>query len=195
MMKNKNSFIIFVIFELIGIVSAINNIQEKNWTDFWFSILLIVTLLVPYVIVFLTTRKEIHLPKRFIEFSLIFIFMALYLGELKNYYQIILWWDILLHFLSGIYVVLIALKISDNIITKEKRERISNRRYKILILLFAFSFSITFGTLWEIFEFLGDHFFNTNMVKGGLDDTATDLIAHIISGLITAIVMYFKINT
>ena len=172
----------------------ITNIQEKKLTGFWFSILFIVTLLVPYIIVILTERKEIHLPKRFAEFSLIFIFMAQYLGELKNYYQKILWWDILLHFLSGIYVVFIALKISENIITKEKRVPVSNRRYKILVIIFSFSFSITFGTLWEIFEYIGDVLFKTNMIKGGLNDTATDLIAHVVSALLASILLIKKFD-
>lgn len=188
--KNKASFILLIIFELIGIISALNNIQEKNWTDFGFSILLIVTLLVPYIILILTKRKEIHLPKRFVEFSLIFIFMAQYLGELRNYYQRILWWDILLHFLFSIYAVVIPLNMIKGIITKDRES--SYRRYKIILLLLSFGFSIALGTLWEIFEYLGDFFFKTNMIKGGLNDTTTDLIAHVVSALLTSIIIYFK---
>jgi uncharacterized membrane protein YjdF len=118
--------------------------------------------------------------------------MSQYLGELRNYYQGIWWWDILLHFLSGTYVVLIALRISKNIISQEKN--ISNKRFKIFILLFAFCFSLAFGTLWEIFEYLGDLLFNTHMVKGGLEDTATDLIAHVLSALLTSIFIYLRKN-
>jgi hypothetical protein len=61
------------------------------------------------------------------------------------------------------------------------------------VALFAFTFAVTVGTLWEIFEFAADQIFGSNMQKpmlhdpSGLTDTMWDLIvdaagAAVISG-------------
>jgi len=58
------------------------------------------------------------------------------------------------------------------------------------ISLFAFSFSVTIGTLWEIFEFAMDQLFGLNMQKAmlsdssGLTDTMWDMIVNAIGALI-----------
>jgi len=73
------------------------------------------------------------------------------------------WWDLFLHGIFGGYGVIIAMHLIQEVIQKEKK--VSTKRFATFSLIFAFCFSITLGTLWEIFEFLGDYFFNANMVK------------------------------
>jgi hypothetical protein len=43
-----------------------------------------------------------------------------------------------------------------------------------------------------MYEFSGDYLFGTEMVKGGLDDTATDLLIMIAAATATSIYYYFK---
>lgn len=43
-----------------------------------------------------------------------------------------------------------------------------------------------------MFEFVGDYLFKTSMVKGGLEDTSTDLLVKIIAAFITSIIYYFR---
>ena len=45
------------------------------------------------------------------------------------------------------------------------------------VAFFAFSFAVTGGTLWEIFEFAVDEILGQSMQRGGLSDTMWDLIA------------------
>jgi hypothetical protein len=58
------------------------------------------------------------------------------------------------------------------------------------ISLFAFSFAVTIGTLWEVFEFSMDQFFGLNMQKAmrddssGLTDTIWDMIVNAIGAFI-----------
>ncbi|WP_192875367.1 hypothetical protein [Clostridium taeniosporum] len=59
-------------------------------------------------------------------------------------------------------------------------------------MIFAFNFSITLGTLWEMVEFLGDYLFKLNMVNGGLEDTASDLLIKILFAFITSIICYYN---
>jgi len=58
--------------------------------------------------------------------------------------------------------------------------------------IFAFSFSVALGTIWEAFEFSGDFLFKTGMVKGGLEDTSTDILINIAASLITSAYYYLK---
>jgi len=57
-----------------------------------------------------------------------------------------------------------------------KEVEITKKRFTVFLVIFAFSFTIALGTLWELFEFSGDYLFGKDMIKGGLEDTATDLL-------------------
>ena len=60
--------------------------------------------------------------------------------------------------------------------------------------MFAFCFGVAAGAVWEIFEFVVDQLFNTNMQKNGLVDTMWDLIVDSIGALITSLVGYYYIK-
>jgi hypothetical protein len=124
------------------------------------------------------------------ETTLTFVILAQYLGEIKKFYQIFWWWDLLLHAIFGSYALIIALYLIKGIIRKEQGT--SDQRFTLFIIIFAFSFSITLGTLWEMFEFIGDYLFKAGMVKGGIEDTSTDLLINIMAAFITAIICYLS---
>lgn len=194
-MNNKNNRLVIgiaLLFEITLIVTAILSIVSRQWKNLWLSLLAVVCLIIPFILTRIANIKKIRLPYNFQLMTLIFIFLAQYLGEIKNFYGIFWWWDILLHATSGSYVVIIALYSMEGVITKE--EGITNQRFDFFTAIFAFSISITLGTLWEMFEFIGDYLFKTNMVKGGLEDTSTDLIVKILAAFITSIIYYYKNN-
>ncbi len=43
-----------------------------------------------------------------------------------------------------------------------------------------------------MFEFTGDYLFESSMVKGGLEDTSTDLIIKIVVSFITSMICYYR---
>lgn len=114
----------------------------------------------------------------------------MYLGESLGFYSKFWWWDLFLHGIFGIYGVIVALSIMEGIITKKKE--VSKNRFNKLTAILAFNFTITLSTLWEMFEFLSDYFFNTSMADGGLEDTATDLLIKILFAIITSIIYYYR---
>ena len=138
----------------------------------------------------LSNKKKIVLPSSFEFISLLFILLSLYFGEINKFYTIFWWWDLFLHGMFGSYAVIIALHLVQGIIIKEKNT--TEQRFTIFTLIFAFSFSITLGTLWEMVEFLADYFFKTDMANGGLEDTATDLLIKIFCAFITLIICYHR---
>ena len=192
-MHNRNrklSVGIAMLFETILIVTAFLNIATRQWKNLPLTLLTMVCLILPFIITHIAIRKKIMLPSGFQFITLVFIFLAQYLGEIKKFYHIFWWWDLFLHAIFGSYMVIIALYSIKGIARKEQDT--TERRFTLFVIIFAFSFTIALGTLWEIFEFVGDYLLKTNMVKGGFEDTLTDLLAKATAAFITSIVCYFR---
>lgn len=192
-MRNQNSKLsvgIAVLFEIILIVTAIISIVTGQWKNLTLTLLAIVCLTLPFLISRIANIKNIVLPSSFQSISIVFVFLAQYLGEIKKFYQIFWWWDLLLHAIFGSYLVIIALYSLRG--TIRKGQEITKQRFTLFAIIFAFSFSIALGTLWEIFEFAGDYLFETKMVKGGIEDTSTDLLIKVLAAFVTSIICYFR---
>lgn len=153
-------------------------------------ILALVCITVPFIISLFAYKKKIRLPASFQLFGVLFIFLALYLGEIQHFYIRFWWWDLILHSLFGCYTLIVSLHMIKGVIRKEVE--ITKKRFTVFLVVFAFSFTIALGTLWELFEFSGDYFFRRDMIKGGLEDTATDLLVKTASAFITSLIYYNK---
>lgn len=194
-MRNQNSKLsvgIAVLFEIILIVTAITSIVTRQWKNLTLTLLAIVCITLPFIISRIANIKNVVLPTSFQSVSLVFVFLAQYMGEIIGFYQIFWWWDLLLHAIFGSYVVIIALYSLSGTIKRGKE--IAKPRFTLFAIIFAFSFSIALGTLWELFEFVGDYLFKTNMVKGGLVDTSTDLLVKVVAAFITSIICYLAVE-
>jgi len=124
--------------------------------------------------------------------AIVLIFAALFLGEVRNYYERFWWWDAALHATSGgllgIFGVLLVYVLN-------KQPNISMHMKPGFVSLFAFAFAMCIGALWEIFEFVMDSLFGMNMQKSGLVDTMWDLIVDAIGALVVSISSYFIMRT
>lgn len=192
-MKNKNNKLsmgVALFFGIIIIFSALYSIIMKKDSSIGKHILALIILTVPFILTGICKAKDIRLPSSFPLVMVIFIFATQYLGEILGLYHRFWWWDLLLHGIFGSYVVIVALFITEDIITK--KEGISSRRFILFTAMIAFCISITLGTVWEVFEYAGDYFFKTHMVKGGLKDTITDISIKMFSALITVIIYLYQ---
>lgn len=192
-MKNKNSKLaigIAILFEIILIAGAIFIIVSKQWKDLYLYVIASTCITIPFIITKIANIKHIVLPTSFQLAIVIFILLAQYFGEIIQLYTKFWWWDLFLHGTFGCYGVIIGVHIIQGIFNRPKE--VSKKRFLILSLIFAFCFTITLGTTWEIFEFLGDYFFKTDMVNGGIEDTATDLIIKMFGASTTSIIYYFQ---
>jgi len=183
---NKISILLIILL----IVTAILSISSSQWKNLFISSLAIASIIFVFIIEYFFKRKKILLPPSFVLVAILFIFSALFLGEIIGFYNLFWWWDLLLHFIAGMYFTIVQLYLMQDIVSKNPVT--TKKRFTILTIIFAFSFSITFGVLWEEFEFIGDYLFNTNMVKGGLEDTMTDLLIKTLGAFISSIIYYFK---
>ncbi len=187
---NKTAKIISVIFETMTIFTGFMALTQKDYKVAKLSIIASLSILIPFILIFLAKKKKLNLPISFPLFSVIFIFAAQYFGEIHRYYDKIWWWDLMLHAIFGSYMVITFLHLTKGIIRMEIE--ITRKRYVMTTALFAFCFAVSLGTLWEIFEFSGDFIFKTGMVKGGLEDTMGDLVVKTAAALITSLIYYFR---
>ncbi|MDF2675939.1 MAG: hypothetical protein K0Q97_229 [Bacillota bacterium] len=188
----KLSFAMLILFEIILFIKAVLCIFTKQWSEFYLSLLTIVLLLMPFLITYISKKKKVNLPNSFNLVSTIFIFLALYLGEILNFYDIIRWWDLLLHAIFGFYLVIISYHLIDGVIVHTTKT--SKKRLLFVKTIFSFSFTVTLGVLWELFEAAGDFLVNSHMVKGGLEDSASDLLVKIIAAFFTSLYYHHKLK-
>lgn len=180
----------FALFQIIILIKLVGSIISHNRRMTALSILAVVCLTFPLIITRIAYRKKMTLPNRFQLIMVIFLFLTQYLGEIKGFYIKYWWWDLLLHAIFGSYMVITALFLTKGIIIKENET--TDKRFAFSCSVFAFCFSVALGTLWEIFEFSGDYLFKSHMIKGGLEDTATDLMVKALAALITSIIFFFR---
>lgn len=189
-MKNtsKEPYIANII-RLLLIIFSIRSIFIKNYLNTFTALLTLWLTFLPYII---AKKNHITLPKGFQVAILLFIFAAQYLGELKEYYFKFWWWDLMLHTFSGIILGFIGYLLV-YILNKETKVDISLN--PLFMALFSFTFAVSIGAVWEIFEFSMDTIFGLNMQKSGLVDTMSDIIADCLGGLFSAFCGYmYEIN-
>lgn len=149
---------------------------ERQWMNAFLVLTIMVVILAPTVF---RRRLPVRIPAEFLLLALLFSFAALFLGEVRDYYLRLWWWDIALHGSSGLLLGILGFLLV--YVLNENRHADLNMRPRF-VALFAFLFAVSMGTLWEIFEFAMDQLFGTNMQKpmlgdpSGLTDTMWDLI-------------------
>lgn len=140
----------------------------------------------------LERKFSLILPDSMTTAYFIFLFCAIYLGEVRNFYYVIPLWDSILHCFSGAMLgafgFILVKELNDS-----ERVRVEMNPY--FICLFAFCFAMAVGAFWEIYEFAGDSLFSLNMQKhrmadgtpllgaAALKDTMHDLIIDAIGAL------------
>lgn len=133
-------------------------------------------------------RLRRPLPIELTLITTVFLYAAFALGEVRDFYEKIWWWDLALHGLSALTVGVIGFLC---IYVFYMTRRIDIAAGWIATISFALAVSV--GTLWEVFEFLMDHYFAFNMQKSGLIDTMTDLIINVVGAVIAAAIGYFYV--
>ncbi|MBW2053481.1 MAG: hypothetical protein JRI85_14765 [Deltaproteobacteria bacterium] len=158
----------------------------QQWTLLFIST---ITLLLFYLPVFIARRLRIHLPVEMEFVIVLFIYAALFLGEIGNYYVTFWWWDLLMHTFSGVGFGFMGFIILYTLYTYQRVETSPT-----LIALFSFCFAVAIGAVWEIFEFSMDNVWGLNMQKSGLVDTMTDLIINSIGAFLTSLTGFLYIR-
>lgn len=163
-------------------------IYAQDWMNLF---LVFLTLLLTFLPDMIEKRYKVDFPTIFEVEILIFIIISMYLGEIREFYFKIWWWDLLLHSLSG---VILGTWGFATVYMLNKHKRISLDLNPAFLSFFAFCFALAVGVLWEIFEFGIDVSLGTNMQKSGLVDTMSDLIVNVIGAGIVCLLGFLDLK-
>jgi uncharacterized membrane protein YjdF len=164
------------ILQVIMAVGFVGALYEQQWLNALVIAGIITLMFVPGP---LQRRLKLRIPPEFELLALVFVFAALFLGEVRDYYARYWWWDIALHTSSGLLLGILGFLL---VYVLNEDDRIDLHMQPRFVALFAFVFAVAVGALWEIFEFAMDQVFGLNMQKpmlgdpSGLTDTMWDLI-------------------
>jgi hypothetical protein len=148
-------------------------------------------------------RWMINIPNYMYVLYFIFLYCAIYLGEVRNFYFVIPHWDTILHAFSGAMLGALGFSLV-SILNGSKRLRLKLSPF--FIALFAFCFALAAGSVWEIYEYTFDGLLTLNMQKYALEDgtllvgrealrdTMKDIIVDALSALIISILGFFTIK-
>lgn len=148
-------------------------------------------------------RWMISIPNYMYILYFVFLYCAIYLGEVRNFYFVIPHWDTILHAFSGAMLGAMGFSLVSIL---NGSERIRLKLSPFFVAMFAFCFALAAGALWEIYEFTFDGLLSLNMQKFALEDgtqlvgraaladTMKDLIVDAASALIVCVAGFLTIK-
>ncbi len=163
-------------------------------------ILGVVALLLPGM---LEHKLKIEIPSNMLILYTIFLYSAIYLGEVKSFYYNVANWDNILHTFSGAMIGALGFSI---VALLNKSEDVPMNLSPVFVALFSFCFAVTLGVIWEFYEFTFDGLLGLNMQKFALEngtplvgraaltDTMVDLFVDAVGALIMSIIGYISLK-
>lgn len=204
------SLVASTIFLVIGIILApvlggnTNGMYDRPKSEYVLMlvqcILGVIAMIMPNI---LSKKFKLQIPSNMLFLYTLFLYGAIYLGEVKSFYYSVPHWDTILHTFSG--AMLGALGFSF-VSLLNKEEKIPVQLSPIFVALCAFCFAVTLGVLWEVYEFTFDGLLGLNMQKFALEgggeligraalvDTMKDLIVDIIGAFAMSFIGYISLK-
>ena len=164
----ERSFAVFMILNVLVILTAIRCIFTKNYESLATCVLVLVLFLAP---AFVEDKMDLTIPPLFKAIIFTFIFAAEILGEIDSFYVKIPGWDTMLHTINGFLFAAVGFSLIYLLNRGSKDFNLS----PFYMALVAFCFSMTIGVIWEFFECSMDMFFNMDMQKDYLLTTVNSV--------------------
>ena len=151
----------------------------------------------------LRKRMDIIIPSNMLVLYTIFLYCAIYLGEVRSFYYNVPHWDTILHTFSGAMLGALGFSVINFL---NKTDKVPMVLSPIFVVFFAFCFAITMGVVWEFYEFTADGLFGTNMQKFGTEggvgfvgraaliDTMKDLIVDAVGAFVISVLGYISLK-
>ncbi len=152
---------------------------------------------------FITKNLRISVPSNMFFVYAIFLYCAIYLGEVRAFYYSVPHWDTLLHTFSGAMLGALGFSLISFL---NNTDGIPVSLSPVFVAIFTFCFAVAIGAVWEIYEFSADVILHTNMQKfalengeqligqAALSDTMKDLIVDSIGALVMSVVGYVSMK-
>lgn len=203
------TLVVSCVYAIAGVVSAssrpVPDVEyEKTKSDY---ALMLVQCLLGIVVMFLPSaierRLRIAIPGPMYIVFIVFLYAAVYLGEIRNFYYRIPRWDLILHGLSGLMLGALSFSV---ITLLNDAEKVKINLSPAFVAVFAFCFAVAMGVVWEFYEYALDGLLGLNMQKFALEDgqllvgraalanTMSDLIVDALGAIVMSIVGYVSVK-
>lgn len=195
---------IYIIVVLVLAPSHTQIVFERTKSDYVLMLLQcalgIVAIIGPNI---LQKRHNFIIPSKMMVLYTLFLYGAIFLGEVMAFYYNMPHWDTFLHGLSGAMLGALGYTV---ISVLNKSDSVPVNLSPLFVAFFTFCFAMTMGMIWEIYEFSVDSLFGTNMQKfafedgtgkigqAALMDTMKDLIVDTIGALTMSIIGYISLK-
>jgi hypothetical protein len=169
---------VLVLLQTAMAIEFVLLIAEHRWMHVFLVFAVMIGTLAPEL---LKKQLPIEIPSEVQIIAILFVFASLFLGEVRNYYIRLWWWDLALHGTAGLLLGLLGFQI---VYVLNETSGLHVRMRPLFVALFSFAFALAIGTLWEIFEFAMDQSFGLVMQKpvpgdpSGLSDTMSDMVVN-----------------
>ena len=174
--------ILLIIMNIGTIIVAVIEFSNNNYSRVMTFVAIYPLLLLPFII----NKTKFKLSEQEVFLYYLFILLFDFIGCVCNLYNTVSWYDIFVHFLSGIFTFVLA-TIIFRLISKDNN--------KLLKILFSLGMVALIAIMWEVFEFSVDSLIHTNLQHNqdtGVIDTMQDMIVAMLGGLISSIYMWIK---
>lgn len=196
---------VFIFFRILSLPETATYDGESVKSDYYLMLAqCILGIIVMFVPSFIEKRFEIIIPSKMLIVYAVFLYCAIILGEVRNFYYNIEYWDTLLHTFSGGMLGALGFSLVSIINNSDKTPTVLS---PIFVCVFAFSFAVTLGVFWEIYEYTFDGVLGLNMQKfaledgtnligrSALSDTMADLIVDGLGALFITVIGYIGMKT
>jgi len=180
------------LLQLLLAIGLVLFVIRRNWEDVFLTSIVMALTLVPAL---LFRRFRVIIPPEFQLVAALFVFLSLFLGSALDFYYTFWWWDLVLHAASGFLLGIIGFI---TLYVLNQTDRLPPDMKPAFRCFFGFTFAVTLGVLWEIFEFAVDRLwpqFDMQSTGTGVVDTMKDLIVDCIGAALVALMGYVYLKT
>lgn len=151
---------------------------------------------------FLKKRFKWEIPNIIYYFYVLFLYAAIFLGEVRNFYYKYKYWDLILHTFSATMMGFFGFSLVEMLNKEDENVNLN----AFFVAFFAFCFAMTIGSVWEIYEYASDTLLGTNMQKYALEagvllqgneavsDTMEDIIVDGLGALVASTIGYISMK-
>ena len=152
---------------------------------------------------FLRKKWQLVIPSKMMVLFAVFLYCAIFLGEVRAFYYNVPHWDTILHTFSGAMLGALGFSVINFL---NRTDRVPVNLSPAFVAFFTLCFAVFLGVVWEFYEFTADGLLHTNMQKFALEsgeplvgraalmDTMKDLIVDTLGALVMAGVGYVSVK-
>jgi hypothetical protein len=186
---DRIQLVIAYVLQIILLLTITYALLQRNYLSAFATFGILFLTFLPAII---RKKFRVYIPVELEVIAVVFIFAAVFLGEIHAYYTKFWWWDAILHTVSGFLIGLGGFML---VYILNEEEKVHLKMRPGFVAIFAFAFALAIGSLWEILEFTLDNTLGTAMQKSGLIDTMWDLIVDGLGAAVIAILGYVYLKT